>query len=152
MKSSFKNAFCGLFQHLKSERNMRIHLAFAFYVLIACAVTRADPWEWTVCVICVSAVIATEIFNTALERLCDFLHPGRSDVIKTVKDAAAGSVLIMAIGSAVVGGIVFFNRTKLDAVLSFIMDNKALTAAILVTVPMVVYLVFRGYKNDKKDG
>ena len=80
------------------------------------------------------------------------MHPGRSDVIKTVKDAAAGSVLIMAIGSAVVGGIVFFNRTKLDAVLSFIMDNKVLTAAILVTVPMAVYLVFREYKNDKKDG
>ena len=44
-------------------------------------------------------VLAAELFNTALEQLCDHLHPEKHANIKVVKDVAAGAVLILSIGA-----------------------------------------------------
>jgi diacylglycerol kinase len=49
-----------------------------------------------------SAVIAAELFNTAIERLADELHPQDSAGIAAVKDCAAAAVLIAALGALAV--------------------------------------------------
>jgi diacylglycerol kinase len=59
----------------------------------------------------VTAVIAAELLNTAIERLCDFvaqLHGiGLDARIRDIKDLAAGAVLVVAAGAFVNGVIVF---------------------------------------------
>jgi len=46
-----------------------------------------------------SAVLAAELFNTAVERLADHLHPDLHPEIRVVKDCAAGGVLISTAGA-----------------------------------------------------
>jgi diacylglycerol kinase len=150
MRRSFLFAFKGVALCVRTERNFRIHLAVTFYVLIASLVTRLSAVEWSLILLCAGAVLGAELFNTAAERLCDALHPDRSPAIGTVKDLAAGAVLVFAVMSAAVGGIIFFNDDKIPRIAAFAKGHIALSILIAATLPLAVYLVFRRYKNDNK--
>ena len=120
---SFKYAFHGIFETIRTQRNMRVHLCFAFYVIIAGFVTHISAAEWAAVLICIGLVMALECLNTSIESLCDTVHPEKTEGIRITKDAAAGAVLCSALASAVVGGIVFFNEQKVTAALQFFKDN-----------------------------
>ena len=141
--SSFKCAGKGVFDVIKSERNMRIHMAFAFYVIISGIIADVSKSEWMILVLCISSVIGAELFNTALERLCDHISTGYSERIGIVKDISAGAVLILAVGSVVIGGIIFFNKEKIARVVEFICDKPAFAAALFLTLPLWIYFIFR---------
>ena len=151
MKRSFAAAFKGLAACVRTERNFRFHMAAAFYVLVAAAVTEATGTEWLAILACIGAVTAAELFNSAVEKLCDALHPGRDAEIGRVKDMAAGAVLMLAAASAVIGGIIFFNEDKLTKFFAFTSAHIALTVLIVATLPLNALFVFRRYENDKKD-
>lgn len=72
-------------------------------------VSAAD-WCWLV--IAMVAVWSAECFNTALEALADALSPEIHPLVKKAKDAAAGAVLVAAIGAAVIGLLVFWPYLK----------------------------------------
>ena len=52
-------------------------------------------------------VFAIEIINTAIEKVFDLLHPGDHEIIRGVKDAMAGAVLISAVIAFVVATLIF---------------------------------------------
>jgi diacylglycerol kinase len=56
-----------------------------------------SDWRWLI--LSVVIVLATEAGNTAIEQLCNLVHPARHPIVKRVKDLAAGSVLLRAIGT-----------------------------------------------------
>jgi len=92
-------------------RNAKIQAfagAVVMALLLAGATSRAHI---PVVVLCVSLVLALEILNTAVERLCDLvdeLHTlGQDARIRDIKDLAAGAVLLAAVGSATIGVLVF---------------------------------------------
>ena len=151
MKKSFAFAMKGVLSCMKTERNFRIHLAFTFYVLIGAAVTRLNETEWILVLVCIGAVTGAEIFNTAIEKLCDTLHPDRSSGIGLVKDMTAGGVLMFAMSSAAIGGIIFFNADKLSKMAAFAASHVVLAILIIASLPPAVFLVFRRYGNDKKN-
>jgi diacylglycerol kinase len=151
MKNSFAFAFKGVIACMKTERNFRFHLAFAFYVVIAGIVTRLNETEWILVLVCIGAVTGAEIFNTAIEKLCDTLHPGHHQGVGLVKDMTAGAVLMFAVSSAVIGGIIFFNTDKIMKIADFASTHIVLAVLIAATLPVNAFLVFRRYKNDKKD-
>jgi diacylglycerol kinase len=150
MKQSFIFAFKGALACIKTERNFRIHLAVTFYVLIASIVTRLSETEWVLVLICVGAVTGAEIFNTAIEKLCDTLHPAWNKGIGMVKDMTAGAVLMFAITSAAIGGIIFFSNEKITRMVTFAKDHIVWSVLIAFSLPVAVFLVFRRYKNDNK--
>ncbi len=41
--------------------------------------------------------LSSEFFNTAIESLCDLVHPGYSPVVKLIKDLAAAGVWMIAL-------------------------------------------------------
>ena len=128
---SFVYAFHGFFETVRTQRNMRVHLCFAFYVILAGLVT------------------ALECLNTALESLSDTVHPEKCEGIRIAKDASAGAVLGAALIAAVVGGIVFFNGQKINAALEFFETQTALSILIILTlVPLVIFV--RGRKREIK--
>jgi diacylglycerol kinase len=151
VKKSFADAFRGVLSCVKTERNFRFHLAAAFYVVIAAAVTGLSAAEWALALLCIAAVTGAELFNTAIEKLCDTLQPDWHPGIGRVKDIAAGAVLMFAAVSAVVGGIIFFNTEKLSKIAGFASAHTALAVLILASVPLAGFLIFRRYGNDKKD-
>ena len=56
------------------------------------------------------SVLSAELFNTAIELICDFMEPNINPKIKLIKDLSAAGVLIVAIGSALIGGVIFFPK------------------------------------------
>jgi diacylglycerol kinase len=104
---SFLNAFRGVGISVKSGRNMAIHLCAAAVVTAAGIILRIKPWGWVAVFICFALVIAAEMLNTALERLCDAVSPEQSPKIRDVKDIGAGAVLVCAVFSVCVAVIVF---------------------------------------------
>jgi diacylglycerol kinase len=107
---SFVNAFRGIAHALKTERNMRIHAAALFFVIFAGIIAGLNALEWGLIALACGMVFGAELINTALERLCDGLEPGRSTVVKNVKDLAAGAVLICAAAAICIAVAVFVGR------------------------------------------
>lgn len=104
---SFANALAGIAQGVATQRNMRIHVVVAVLAIIACAVLRCTSVEWAIVLVLIGAVIAAELFNTAIEALVDLASPDIHPLAKRAKDVAAGAVLVLAITAVVVGLIIY---------------------------------------------
>jgi len=57
-------------------------------------------------------VLSLEIINSTFEKLIDFLNPKFNPYIGEIKDMAAGAVLLAAIGSIIIGIIIFLPYLK----------------------------------------
>lgn len=106
-KNRFKAAYHGLSSVFESEQNFRIHL-FAFVIVILFGVFFGlSNLEWIAILSCSFLVLICEVFNTAVEKLCDHISPNYDVLIGKVKDISAAAVLVSSIMSVVVGAIVF---------------------------------------------
>ncbi len=94
------HALSGLAVALRRERSLRVQLAGALTAALVLGLTHAAPLWWALAALASGAVLAAEMFNTALEALADRLHPERHAEIKFAKDAAAGAVLLTALAAA----------------------------------------------------
>jgi diacylglycerol kinase (ATP) len=92
-------ALSGIAHGLRSEYSLRAQAGAFLAVLIALAVLRPAPVWWALVLLASSTVLAAELFNTALERLADHLHPEIHPEIRIVKDCAAAAVLICSLGA-----------------------------------------------------
>ena len=104
---SFKFAFRGLLSLVKTQPNARIHLLATVVVVTAGTLLRLSRTEWCWLVIAMMAVWIAEAFNTAIEQLADVVSPDFHPAIARAKDVAATGVLIAALGSLVVGLLIF---------------------------------------------
>ena len=105
--NSFKYAIEGFISSFKTERNMKIHILAMIVVIALGFFFRLDKVEWCFIIIAIASVISAELFNTAIETVVDMVSPERNPKAKLVKDIAAGAVFIVAIGSAIIGFIIF---------------------------------------------
>ena len=105
--NSFKYAIEGIFTAFKTERNMKIHVLIMLLVIIMGFLLKISLWEWIICIILFSIVITGELFNTAIETVVDIVMPQKNEKAKTAKDISAAAVLVVAIGAAIVGIIIF---------------------------------------------
>jgi diacylglycerol kinase (ATP) len=105
--ASFRCAFRGLGLALLRERNMALHLFAAGAVCVLGAWRGLRPWGWAAVALCCGLVFAAELFNSAIERLCDLVSPERSRAAGELKDIAAGAVLVCAVCSLAVAAAVF---------------------------------------------
>jgi len=110
--SSFDNAVRGVIFLLKSEQNARIHAVITILVGIAAYILEVSRIEAAVLFMAVILVFAIEIINTAIEKIFDLLHPQDHQIIRAVKDAMAGAVLISAMIAIVTALLVFLPYIK----------------------------------------
>lgn len=108
--NSFKYAIEGIISSFKTERNMKIHVLAMTVVIALGFFFKLDKIEWCFIIIAIASVISAELFNTAIETVVDIVSPERNPKAKLVKDIAAGAVLVVAIGAAIIGFIVFGPR------------------------------------------
>ena len=104
---SFKYAFIGIWTILKTQHNAWIHAFATIFVIICGFFFGITKYEWCWIVLAIIAVWTAEGLNTALEFLTDVTSPEFHPLAAKAKDVAAGSVLITAIGSIVIGLIIF---------------------------------------------
>ena len=107
---SFGYAFEGIFNTIKDERNIKIHLIVTTLVIIFGFILKISLTEWFVCILLFAIIIPLEIVNTAIEAVVDLASKDYNPLAKKAKDAAAGAVLVAAILSAVIGSIIFFPK------------------------------------------
>ncbi len=108
--ASFGYAFEGIFEVIKSQANFKIHFLAAFVAIAAGFYFTISTREWCLIVGSIVAVLSAETFNTAIEHLTNLVSPDYHILAKKTKDAAAGAVLFMAMGAAIIGLLIFLPK------------------------------------------
>jgi len=105
--NSFKYAFKGLRAVLSSERNARIHLAFATLAVALGLYFHIESGHWLLVILAISLVFFAEITNTAIEKTLDLLATENNQIVRIVKDMTAAGVLVCAIAALAIGVAIF---------------------------------------------
>ncbi|SHL34790.1 diacylglycerol kinase family protein [Chryseobacterium polytrichastri] len=105
---SFLNAFRGVFLMIKSERNFQLELLAFIVNLILIFYLQLSTLDTALILIVSFGVLSAEIFNTAIEKICDFIQPDFDKRIGFIKDISAGAVILMAALSVIVGILVYW--------------------------------------------
>ncbi|WP_321298482.1 diacylglycerol kinase family protein [Marinifilum fragile] len=108
--NSFKHALRGLKIAVKEEDNAKIHLGIGIIMYILSAVLKLKKMEIVAVLFSIGFVVVAELFNTAIENLCDFVPPNDHKQIKKIKDISATAALISAITAFLVGLILYLPR------------------------------------------
>ncbi|MBI3322740.1 MAG: diacylglycerol kinase family protein [Candidatus Omnitrophica bacterium] len=108
--TSLGNAWEGLMYALRSQRNLRIHIAAGITAVVAAVAMEFSRMELALVVLAVCLVILGEMLNTALEFALNLLEARHHPVVRAAKDLAAAGVLTAVIGSVIVGAILFGPR------------------------------------------
>ena len=104
---SFKHAVEGISRAIEYERNLKIHFAIGFCVILLSIFLDLPREDVLWIVFSVFSVIGAELINSLVEALMDVYSKEFDPMIKFVKDVSAGIVLWYSIFSVVVGVVVF---------------------------------------------
>ena len=105
--ASFQNAWKGILHGFKSEVHFRFHVLAAIIAIALAVFFKITRIEWMIVLLCIAAVLSSELLNTAVERICDRITKDRDPLIGNAKDLAAGSVLIISAITLIIGAIIF---------------------------------------------
>jgi diacylglycerol kinase (ATP) len=107
---SIGHAVQGIFILIRTQPNARLHAAATGAVLIAGYFLGLKPWEWVAVLLCIGLVWVAEALNTALEFLADEVTQEHRHRIGCAKDVAAAGVLIAALISILVAGVILLHH------------------------------------------
>lgn len=145
----FSYAFSGIIYAVRSQRNMRFHLCAGITVLVLSFICGISDTELYVVLLCISAVISSELMNTAVESAADIASGEKTDPLaKAAKDCAAGAVLISALASAVCGAFIFLRQERFALLAAFFAEKPFLWILSAVWLSAAFVFVF-GRKNKK---
>lgn len=105
--SSFTYAFTGVKYAFQHDQNLRIHFVVAFFVILASIFFKVSGFEMGILGIMILLVICAEMINSAIEQMVDLITIEHRKEAQIAKDVAAGMVLLTAVGSIIVGILIF---------------------------------------------
>jgi diacylglycerol kinase (ATP) len=140
---TFNYAFQGVIHVLRTQRNMRVHVAIAAVVLIVAIILGVSRLELIALLLSIAFVLITEMINTAIEGAIDVATTSFDPMAKLAKDIAAGAVLIAAVNAIAVGYLVFSGAIadRSARLLSRLADAPAELTLIALVVVILVVLV-----------
>lgn len=94
----------------QEEPNFRFHNVWAVLTLLAAYFLDVTYIEFLIIIIMIGIVIIAELFNTALEELCDKFQPTHDPHVAKIKDLAAAAVFASSITAVIAGLIIFVPR------------------------------------------
>jgi len=144
---SFNFAFEGVIHVLRTQRNLRIHFAVAFVVLIAAVAVGVDRIELIALLISISFVLIAEMLNTALEAGIDVATTSFDPLAKLAKDIAAGAVLIATVNAVAVGYLVFSDKivNHSSRLINRLRDAPAELTLIALVLTIILVLGTKAY-------
>ena len=104
---SFVYASSGLLYAIRTQRNARVHLAIAIFAIGMGLWLHISPVEWGLVFVAITGVFIAEMLNTVVEACVDLATQQYHPLAKIAKDVAAGTVLLNAILSIIIGLFVF---------------------------------------------
>lgn len=103
---SFKYAWAGVSYAFQTQRNFRIHVVVGALAIGWSVFLHLRPVEMAVIGVTCGLVLVMELLNTALESVVDLaVKQSYHELAKIAKDCAAGAVLISAMVSVLVAGV-----------------------------------------------
>ncbi len=105
--NKFRDAFRGVRLGVSGQSSFMVHGVAMVAVIVAGAALRVSQTEWCILTLCITHVLAAEMFNTSLEALAKAVDRQENPFLGTALDVASGAVLVTAIGAATIGMIVF---------------------------------------------
>lgn len=109
--NTFKNARKGFNLAIRSEINIRVHVAVATLVIFLAVYLKFSATEFCILLFAIAIVIVTEMLNTAIEFALDSIYHNRySRMVGMAKDISAGAVLFATFTSILVGIILFGSK------------------------------------------
>lgn len=140
--SSFRWAGHGVLFCIRNERNFRIHLIAAFYIVLLASLLKLDGMHIAVLSLTIGNVLVMELLNTAVEALVDLVSPNKHPLAKVAKDAAAGAVLISAIVSVAVGVSLLWQPEKLRILFSILLASPILLILLAASAVFSLWFIF----------
>src|SRR5580765_8749220 len=133
---SFNYATEGIIHVLRTQRNLRIHFAVAFIVLIAALVINVTTF-----------VLIAEMLNTAIEAAIDIATTSFDPMAKLAKDIAAGAVLIATINALAVGYLVFAGKVadRSGELLDRLRDAPAELTLVALVLTIIIVIATKAY-------
>ena len=154
LAKSFVYAFNGIFVCIKKERNMRIHLTFCtymFYFLCVHDWFEVSRTQYAILFIVSAAVIAAELFNTAIERAVDHASYEITEQGRIAKDCAAGAVLVFALFSIACGIAILWQPDAFSAMFAYYKEHLYFLGVLAVCIALSVVFIFKGIPGGKKE-
>jgi diacylglycerol kinase (ATP) len=144
---SFNYAFEGIIHVLRTQRNLRIHFAVAFVVLIVALVINVTKLELIALLISIAFVLIAEMLNTAVEAAIDIATTSFDPMAKLAKDIAAGAVLIAAINAIIVGYLVFAGKVadRSSTLLDRLRDAPAELTLVALVLTIIIVIATKAY-------
>ena len=107
---SFGFAFEGISAFFRNDHNAIVHACATVVVLPFAFYCNINSQQWMVLLIAIALVWMAELFNTAIEKICDLVSPQRNAQVKFIKDVSSAAVLITAILACIIGLIIFIPK------------------------------------------
>lgn len=92
---------------LKSERNFQLEVFALLINLFLIIYFKLNSTDAALIILVCFFVLIAETFNTAIEKICDFIEPNFNKKIGLIKDIAAGAVILATLLSVLVGILVY---------------------------------------------
>lgn len=105
--AKFHHALNGL-KAAMQDHSIRLQVYLGIAAVVIGLFLRLDYGEWMAVSFCIGMVIAVEILNTCIERLCDLYTERKDDRIRIIKDMAAAAVLVVSFAAACIGAMILF--------------------------------------------
>src|SRR5581483_9791329 len=144
---SFNFAFEGIIHVLRTQRNLRIHFAIAFAVLVLALIVNVTKLELIALLISVTFVLIAEMLNSAIEAAIDIATTSFDPMAKLAKDIAAGAVLIASINALAVGYLVFSGKVadRSATLLERLRDAPAELTLVALVLTVLVVIATKAY-------
>ena len=147
---SFVYAGRGIWFCIRHERNFRIHMVAAAYVLIFAPYFSLTRGEWAALLAIIGLVTAAEAVNTAVEQTVNLAAPGRRTRARVAKDAAAGAVLLCAVAAAAAGVFLVARWEIWLCILSDFRTNWWKPLLLLLSLPLSLWFIISGGRRRQR--
>ena len=131
--ASVMYAWNGLIHTVVHQRNMRMHIISAVLVGLVGAGIPLGLAEKVTLIFCVLLVLFAEMLNSALEQLVDLAIQQFDEKARLTKDAAAGGVLVLAIGTTVIFAAVLVHNAD-----TVVQNLEAVQRQVIVGTPLAI--------------
>lgn len=106
-RRKFHHAFRGFKCGIRGQSSFAVHFFVAAMVMAAGVTLGLTLTRWLIVLLCITLVLAAEMFNSALEHLARAINDSYDPHLRDALDIGSAAVLITAVGAALIGGLLF---------------------------------------------
>ncbi|MEN9561220.1 MAG: hypothetical protein RIQ56_493 [Candidatus Parcubacteria bacterium] len=107
---SMRYAMKGMKIAFRNEHNFRFEVVAGVTAIFLGLLLELSLVEWLMIFFSIGFVLAAEVFNTALEELCDMLRSTHDPHVEKIKDLSAAAVFIASFTALLIGALIFLPK------------------------------------------